>query len=522
MRGRLVVLAALAAAALAALSLWVRAGLFDPSRLHVHGAYGDQAGYVTTARILADEGRLESGLVYPAFADRPAWRPYMPGHYAALALAYRLLGYGVLPSLLPNLLAACFTAAALVVIGARLAPGKRAGLLAGGLAALLYLLVPANVAYAFTAMAEPTLQAACAVAFAAFLLVPARHRPWAGALCLALPFLFRETAALLVLPMAFVVAGDESLRSERLRRVATLAGLSVLLLGGLLAWQSATGRGGFPLASWVVDGRFNYRDALAEPPQPTAGEWVAALGSNLVRNASETARQLRLAPLDPAVLSYVAMLALAAIAAALGLRRRDPFLLGTSALVAAVLLLLYATYDVKAHKALRSTMFVQPFVLLAAARAATGLRARPRTLAWAAGVPLVLLAAGSHERVRRAAEDMRRGDESSLSAVHILQTLQTDPGTALLAPHEMIKQFAVEAYPTRVGFHPANDATLELVSERFPIGTLVLPDPDPGTKLSSEALRAAGLYPSPQRIGGERTGYAIWTRPPRAPGRPGH
>jgi hypothetical protein len=71
-------------------SLWLLlfADAFEVGHLYVDGhevGLNDQAGYITTARWLADTGELRSHLLYPAYADQPRWRLYMPGNYYVLA-----------------------------------------------------------------------------------------------------------------------------------------------------------------------------------------------------------------------------------------------------------------------------------------------------------------------------------------------------------------------------------------------------------------------------------------------------
>ena len=185
----------------AGLVLWLQSGLFDPSRLHVHSAFVDQGGYITTARHLLDTGEIESWLVYPAHVGKEAWRQYMPGHYICLALAYKTLGFSAFSSQLPNLIGFVLTCLGGFWI-ANHCYGKRAA----WVTALLLAAFPASLNYAFTAMSELTFTAAGAVAIVGFLLAPQRLRPWLTPLLLALPFLFRETGALFVIPLGLVIA----------------------------------------------------------------------------------------------------------------------------------------------------------------------------------------------------------------------------------------------------------------------------------------------------------------------------
>jgi hypothetical protein len=69
----------------------------------------------------------------------------------------------------------------------------------------LFVFFPLNLAYAFTAMAEMTVTASVLAALAVFLAIPSKWKAWLGPITLAIPLLFRETGAVVVLVMAAVI-----------------------------------------------------------------------------------------------------------------------------------------------------------------------------------------------------------------------------------------------------------------------------------------------------------------------------
>ena len=119
----------------AALVLAAHAPLFGLERLHVQDMYVDQAGYVTTARILAGHGSHADGIVLPALLREDPYYVHMPGHAATLALSYLVLGFGVLPTLLPSLIAYVLATTGVFLL-AEGRYGRRAGVLAAALFAL--------------------------------------------------------------------------------------------------------------------------------------------------------------------------------------------------------------------------------------------------------------------------------------------------------------------------------------------------------------------------------------------------
>jgi len=466
LRGKRLLAAAALVAGAAALYLLANASLFDPSRLHVGGRFTDQAGYVTTARTWLDTGELRSGILFPALIREERWRLYMPGHYACLALSYAVLGFGVLASLLPSLLGYVLATTAVFVAGNACA-GRRAGLLA----AALFGLFPANVAYAFTAMAESTFTAACALALAALVAAPARLRPWLLPLLLVPPFLFKETGALYVIPLAVLVA-----RSGRPLAALAATAASAALLAGVYAWQLADGKVSF---LGGVGGRtFNYSDAF--PPAAPArglGAWLGSLAGAAGRNASELAEQWAQ---DPTQLSIVGLaVVLLAVLACLvrGVRARDGAALGAGALGLALAAMMLFVYDVKGQKAVRHFLFATPVLALGLGAWLASWRpasARGRVLALGAAA---LALAGAHLATRQAGRELVESDAEADAGTRLLEELGHDDSKLLMVWFDLAGStldYAVRHYPVPWSFTPANDATFAEIARRHELGTLIL------------------------------------------------
>jgi len=506
---RKTLLAACAVGAGATLLLWAVHGFFDPSRLHVWGRFVDQAGYVTTARHLAETGELRSGLVYPSFLDDPRWRPYLPGHYVALALSYSVLGYSAFASLLPNLIAFVVVAVGTFLIARRVGGSIRTGLVA----TVLFAFFPSFLLYAFSAMAELTFTAAGVGALAIFLHLPERWRAAATPLLVALPFLFRETGALLVLPMAAFLAFPEGGDGRpRWRRAGLALAGTAVLLGSLNAWQIADGKGDAPL-NWVLEGSFNYADATAEPPEPLSPlGWVRAVATNVGRNVAELWNQARIDLFDvrvPGAL-WIALLLAINVFVARKEGRRNPMALGAAAAGAVLYVLIFGLYDVKSEKLLRSSMFLYPLVLPAAVAFAAGnLSRRSRRL----GVGALVLAAAGGLWVAR---DLGRAFRAEDAAVDLLtqriHAMGPPPDRLLVGHFPTTLNYAVQHYPTRWAFLPQNEETLELLNERYPVGMVVLPERSMAKRFPRETLEGLGLRQKPRVIQslGQGTQYHVW------------
>jgi len=455
--------------ALVVLAAW--SATFKVDELHVV-RHNDQVGYVTTARWLAETGELRSHLIYPAYADEPSWRLYMPGTYVGIALATELFGNTPLVWRLPGMIAY-----ALAAVGVFVAARRLYGDAAGWIAAILFLAFPPNLVHAYMVMAEMPLSAAAILAFAAFLFLPARFALPALPLLLLVPFLYRETGALVVIPAVLVALGR--LERGRRRALALTVVAAIVVLGLAYVWQSASGRDGIP-SSWILTGRANYTDAVARahPPELSLGGWWTAVGDNFARNVALLERRFRYDLPGDWKIGYVgAILVLSAAAVGIGLLRvrRDLFPLGAGLLGAALALLLCATYTTRHYIALRNLLMAWPFLAVAAGGALRGLvralsrapspnrRRGPRLAAGA----IVLVCLGSIAWVHIA---------GMLRMTALIETIGHDDNTVLVCDPPTSLDYALKHFPVRSSFVPANDETLRLLCEHHDVGTLILPE----------------------------------------------
>lgn len=470
-------------------SFWI-----DTARLHVLGVWNDQVNYVTAGRNFLATGRWDSSVIYPSLLYQQTTKNYlyMPGHCLSLALSYRLFGYGVLPSLLPNLVA-FVVASVCVYLAARRLYGRRAGLLA----ALLLMSCPYTLLFSFSAMAEMTFLAAVAIAFCLFVHLPPATRVPAAPFLLVIPFLFRETGALLVIPMALLILAAPHPR--RLLRAGLAVLASVVVLAGVLQSPLASGRPSLRLANTYRNNNAKYFDAVANRHLPAGlGEFAAHLPKRVGDEARKLCQSL-IHPTEP-LFRRIPILVLGSLIPLMGLGailRRDALRLGCAVLILVLFALLATFQTTTGWSATRNLMFVCPLVVTVVA----GALARPWTRrCWAAGVLTSAVVAGAalcvvwfarHANTLLYAGGHTRGERLA----HIIETdVGHNPNTVLVAHHPDIAEYLLSRYPARWSFLPANLQTLKLLNDRYDIGTILLP-PDRTwyTRLTADDLRSLGF-----------------------------
>ncbi len=479
-----------AAAAALAVLVWF-SPLFEPWRLDLV-TLNDQAGYVTTARWLVDTGEFRSHIIYPAYVETPNWRLYMPGYYWCLAAAFEVLGYGPLQARLPGMLGFVVTAACVFLIGRKLYGARP-----GAIAVALLILFPPALAYPYTAMSEPLWLAAGTLAMCVFLHLPARIGPWAAPWLLALPFLFRETGALLLLPMLCLL---RSRPRSNLGALALAGAGSVVVLQGLGSWQRATGRISPPV-SWIPRGEFNIGDAMfvRSPPTYDLGQWVSGFAGNIWSNLGRiigrwwSADLFTLEPLFTGTL-----LALSLYALLLGLRRKDAFALGVGLLGVSLFATVIVFHRAVIQVVIRHVLITAPLLAVVVAPGLDRwLAARPARRLRRTGITALALLVASHVGSLAIARQIV-GDTPKDTLT--LEAAGHDDSTLLVTPASVGLDYAIKHYPVRWSFVPDNDETLRLLDETHQIGTLVVKRWDLGRKISPGVLQELRLYPHPEQF----------------------
>lgn len=477
----------------------------DGSRIHVSGlddTLNDQVIYISTARQYVETGNLQSDITYPATLYQHTRKNsfYLPGHFLALALSYKLFGLGVFQSLLPNLVSFILSAIGIFLTAAKLYSRR-----VGYLAAFFFTIFPANVIYAFTAMSESTRTAVTILAFCIFIYLPDRWRPLGGVFLLVLPFLFRETGAFVVIPMALIILWTKG--AHRAIRTGAFVLASVLVLFITYNSDLASGRPNL-LNAIVFDPTFAtiHTDAVAQQAvaSKTATEWIGTVPHKMLNDGALLVDQVVFHQSEGRHFedfSFAALVIAAVAAFVFGVLERDAFLIGTGGLVATTILMLLVVYIPSLGGYVRWLLFTFAFSAVGLAWVYTRhisprIFPRFRIVSNLTQVTLLILLCGaSLYGIYRTAYRVGANDARDDHFTACIEQLGLDDKKMLVAPYYMGDY--IYHHATRASFVPANKATLSLLQADFDIGAVIVRTPDgeslEGTALTSRDLGRSGL-----------------------------
>jgi hypothetical protein len=496
--------------------------LVDIREIKIRGlgnSLNDQVGYIGVARNFLDSGHLHSTLIYPSLLGQLAQKDYlyMPGDYLALAAAYALFGFGAIQSVLPSMLAYVVASVALF-FGVLELYGRDIATLA----ALLFVLFPANIVYALTAMPEMMVVCAAVIAFAIFVYLPFTLKVALGPGLLVLPLLFRETGVAIALIFAALVLFDH----RRLRPWAALlfavGSLAVVWL--VLRSDISAGRPSLALLDiFSTDERSLYSDALALGRiHPTLQEWLRAPLVKLAHNGRLLAKVFSSAalafvehgalPQTGVSLLETTSLGLMLSGIPLGLvaivrRPRDPLLFGAVAVLATLLTAILTLYFVLFFQAVRILLLAVPYECIVFAVLLRSLQRRMgsspwRIASWSTRICLGLGVVGLASLGLTYAA-LAPDPSEQLSAKRdtaFLESIQHDDHYVLVAPWQLAFDYVYDHYPVTWAFLPANRETLVLLDATYPVGTILLPASGADTELTADEILKAGFEEMPPAV----------------------
>ncbi len=498
--------------------IWLCIGLsIFGSGLHA-GILNDQVNYITAARNLSVSGELTSSIIYPSTLLQRYQRNYlyMPGHALVLSWSYTLFGYGVFQSFLPNLLSFVLT-----MICTFLSARKLYDRTTAYLSTALFLVFPLNLLYAVSAMAEMTLIAATILALCVFLYLPDRAKPYLGACLPVLPFLFRETGALVIVPMAFLVFS----RSQQYKLPRTLAFLLLACPGMALVYklELASGRPSLFLANYF-DARYTtiYTDAVANASlSATWNNTLMRLPHRIAENLTNFAAFIQIDSVRLFSCCYAVFFVLGLVGLCRGLLRRDAFAISTSVMVLTIFSSVVAFYYL-GMTGIRIFLFTLPLSCIACAAFCRDLLSplAARFAPYLVGVLVfVMLAytgfAGIASLSKVYSPLFQTCEPPLLEFTNRLEQLEHDDQTLLVCPCHLLMEYSLRHHPVKCAFLPANSATLDLLNGKYRIGTILWDSGDPLTSLTLEDFVQRGFFPQ-AKIGYQGSDYWI-LRPGRWP-----
>jgi len=448
----------------------------DTGELHLYGALNDQISYINMARSLADKHELRTYVVLPA----TLWRKnvsdvlYMPGHSATLAVVYKLFGVGPFQSILPSLISYLVAMVAIYLIGLRLY-----GMWAGLVAAFLLAVLPAAIFFSFTAMSELTFVAAFTAAVAGCLYLPPRLRPWLGPFLIALPFLFRETAAFAVIPLGLFFWLE---RREKRWRAVVFVALAVVLMVAIFRADFAARRPSMLKAHIFGNTHAMYDDALAQQAasQVTWRDWIRVLPGRTVNNVKDLVTNPEYVP-GTAVTTY-AVLAMMLLVLLIAITRRDKFALSVTLLNLSILAITLVFVSVNGYRGVRYFLFayaldvvVVGWLLVSWFGRITNAMPKRRLLMSVAAIVIAgLLAGSSLWEVRHMYAFFADQDGIDRKMATVLEGLNIDRSRMLVTSFECTR-YRYDHFPTLWAMLPYNEPTLDLLTARYSVGTIIIP-----------------------------------------------
>ncbi|MGZ8842356.1 MAG: ArnT family glycosyltransferase [Pyrinomonadaceae bacterium] len=420
--GRKMILGAVVCLLLGMTILLLGSRLVDTREPHLRGALNDQVAYTITARSLLTKGTLQSNTVLPSTLWQQTTRDllYMPGHPAAIAVSYKLFGVGAFQSIIPSLLSYLIAMLAIYLIGARLySPG--AGLVAG----VLFALFPPVLFFAYTAMAELTFLAAFSAAVCACIFLPHRLRPWLGPFCLTVPFLFRETAAFVALPLGLYFWLDR--RDKLAWRSLVFVTLSIVLLSALYRSDFSAKRPSVLKANVFGDWHSVYDDAPAQQAisNPNWRDWMRVLPGHMVHNLAALFFNRDFVPWAAAG-NYVLMLSMVLVGL-MALFRGDKLAWSLSALNIIAVSAAVTLVGVSGYRGVRYLMFTYALSVVVIAppliKATSRVGARRMVVvvaASAAAAALSLLTVGVVRNIYKSLDDRHLINRGQIAVIEIM------------------------------------------------------------------------------------------------------
>lgn len=446
----------------------------------------DQVGYISVGRHLAEFGELRSSLIYPSILNQQTTTNtlYVPGYFYSLAFSFRLFGYSALSAFAPSLLSYLVASCALFLAARRLFDGATAWM-----ATILFMTFPANLIYSSLAMAEMPLLAASMLCFAAFVFVPTKWKAYAGPLLLFIPVSFRETAAVLLIPMTAVLINESS--AGRAKKAAVMVSLSLVVV----ILEVAVVFGGRPSLFMVnvFSGDFfqKYADAFyQEQLSPSVIDWIDAIVGKVESNVDSLLTLGSRTSFEAGSLWF--LFALIPLGIILALWKRDLLVASFAAVGAVLAAALLALYSASGFTGIRFMLISHPFAAIIAARLLLGTvsHAHHRKLLITILFTGIIVGGLGVWNVKGDPEALH---EREVSTVTFLETLHHDDTRLLVAPFWLSLPYVLQHFPVDWSFLPTDRRTLVRLSENYRIGTIVLPVSHRYDRLTPQDVLSVGF-----------------------------
>jgi 4-amino-4-deoxy-L-arabinose transferase-like glycosyltransferase len=435
----------------------------------------DQTGYVTTARNIAEKGKYESNIYYPS--KIPYYKDhnllYMPGNYYILAAFFYIFGYSTFTAFLPNILSFIGSVILLFLIAKKFFDIKTAYL-----TVFLFMLFPPFLLYAFSAMQEILFVFACLLSFYIFISLPQKTRYICGGLTILLPFLVRETAALMVFGFAIMIFFEH--KSKRLYKVIAFILISLTLL--LLTYFLPQVANKVPLfwGRLTPYGMEFYDYFTLEKSLINFVDITKIIVIHFLKNIMTFKFVFTLWPWDMGFAFFMIIFFLFVISTVLLIINRPinkAFISFTVIISVLAFLSMFLLYKFTVYRGLRVLLFLMPFYLcIISYTLASGKLLKTRAVT-AALIALIFFINsyslwGSLLRFHKEFVD---ADAYARKCADFLDSIGVSTTSFFVGPYELSLEYVNDRYPVKYSFIPINEKTLKLLTVKFPVDTLIIP-----------------------------------------------
>ncbi len=436
----------------------------------------DQVGYVTTARNLADYGRLESSLYYPALLKyyKSHNLLYMPGIYYIYAFFFRVLGFSIFAAFLPNLLAFIGSSLLLFMIARHSFNVQTAYM-----STISFMLFPPVILYAYSAMMEMLFVFFCLAAFYVFLRIPKKVRFILGGLPFVAPYLIRESAVLMLPGLAMMIYLDSDERKIQKSVLFTFLSLCVFLLIDRIPYVADIPPH-FTLSLVNISALYTDATAVKDIHLSFFATLVVMLG-----NAVENIGAFKALLLDwkdwPAGFTFYLMaLILGFICTIIILYNKKIKKAFGYFTISTLLILVAITFSILMYfrnSGIRQMLFMVPFLLCIAFYAlSTSEISRRRGLTFflqaviiASCIFFCFISLGNFRR------DVVKTSAYEQKSNNFLDASGVSNARFFVAPHQISLDYVNSHFPIRWSFIPDNEETLGLLSAKYHIDMLIIP-----------------------------------------------
>jgi hypothetical protein len=261
-----------------------------------------------------------------------------------------------------------------------------------------------------------------------------------------------------------------------------------------------------------------YSDATVPSRPPTPAAALHAVATNLARNGPRLVAVFSSArAIERGTLGALLMLSVVAVIYGAIVWKRDLFPLAAGIMAMGVIAAVMLFYSPHGFRGVRMLLFTYPLLVVCAARGVTEFDARRwfprhgRALRVGAYLGLAAWVGISVSTIARAGRTLRASDAADDAALAVVESLHHDDRRMLVAPFWVALPYVFAHYPVRWAYVPKNRPTLELLDQKYDIGTFIVPADRQGTDLTRDDLEAIGLKVE-RRLGYQGVRYLVFKR----------